>query len=223
MPDELAAQIDALDLSARQKMHLKNRWLGQLNWFSNKSANLKRLYHRLKLTSILGGVLVTAAASMISGYNPNSRLLQRVVPPITIVLGVAIAAANSMEDFFGPKELYLNYRKTSELLLSEGCLYFNSAGPYRGKTHANAYTEFVERVESLITNDVKEFVALKSQEQQKKSPEDAESDLRENLPPRLQAPTYSAQNLPQPPANLTQQVEAADARERALAKLGRKS
>jgi len=71
--------------------------------------------------------------------------------------GAAIArvAAVAIEGFFHYGERWRHYRRTSELLKSQGWQFFELAGPYEGhRTHRTAFRAFASTVEGLIAEDV---------------------------------------------------------------------
>lgn len=55
---DLAKLIDELDLSDLQKQMLKTRWLDQVTWFERQSIRDRKRYYVLRLTAIIGGILI---------------------------------------------------------------------------------------------------------------------------------------------------------------------
>ena len=65
--EELGDLIGQLDLPAFQKETLKRRWLDQVVWADKKADQCRRLHYRLRLTTIIGGVILPALV----GVNSN--------------------------------------------------------------------------------------------------------------------------------------------------------
>ena len=61
---EMSSLIDTLDLSDLQKRFLRSRWLDQVVWMEDKTAEAQKRYYLLRLTSIVGGVIVPALVSL---------------------------------------------------------------------------------------------------------------------------------------------------------------
>jgi len=60
---ELSGLIEALALPALPKQMLRARWLDQLLWRESRADAARDWYYRLRLTTIIGGVLLPALDS----------------------------------------------------------------------------------------------------------------------------------------------------------------
>lgn len=81
-------------------------------------------YRRLRLVAILGGVAIPALV----GLNVGGQA-RETVRWLTFALGLAIAAATAVEEFFGFGDLWRRYRCDVDELKRQGWEFFQSAGP----------------------------------------------------------------------------------------------
>jgi Protein of unknown function (DUF4231) len=91
-------------------------------------------------------------------------------------LGLVVALAAAIEGFFHFSDRWPHYRRTAELLKSEGWQFFQLSGPYAGAgSHPGAYPLFAAQVEALIQRDVDVYftavVAEPTQQQDKQAGE----------------------------------------------------
>ena len=161
---EFAELIDALAVTPTQKRFLHSRWLEQIVWLEGKAASAQHNYYVLRLTTIVGAVLVPALVSLTTvsgGVGTAARVAAWVVSLI-----VAVSAA--VEQFFHYGDRWRNYRRTVEGLKIEGWLYFQASGRYGAGAEAT-YAAFAERVEEILRADVDvyltQIVADKGHEQ----------------------------------------------------------
>jgi hypothetical protein len=154
--EEFGGLIDALDLGDMQKRFLRSRWLDQVVWLEGKAAQAQRRYYRLRVTTVVGAVIVPALVSLQALGDTAGDVTQ--VAAIVISLVVAICAA--IEQFFHFGERWQHYRSTVERLKSEGWLYFERSGDYArdGATPAALFPSFAARVEELLQAEVGVFV-----------------------------------------------------------------
>ncbi|NEQ98096.1 MAG: DUF4231 domain-containing protein [Cyanothece sp. SIO2G6] len=163
LQESLGGLIDKLDISDLRKEFLKNRWLDQVIWLEGKASKEQWWHYRLRMITIVGGVLVPAIVGLnglngFQGEQDNQRPLILGWAAFGISQVVAISAA--VEEFLGHGEKYLNYRNTAENMKIEGWQYLQLAGPYRTfKSHSGAYTFFAARVEQYIQKDVQGFLS----------------------------------------------------------------
>lgn len=153
LKQDLGGLVDALDLSDLQKHFLRSRWLDQVLWMEGRADNARRLYYGLRLTAIIGGVIVPALVSLnLGGASAFVRL-------ITVVLSIVVAVSVAVEEFFHQGERWRHYRRTVESLKIEGWHFFQLSGPYgRRGGHSELYADFAERVEEILKRDVYVYV-----------------------------------------------------------------
>lgn len=176
---DFVALVDSLNLAELQKHFLKARWLDQLLWMEGKAAKSRDHYHRLRLITILGGVLIPAFVSLSSisparisdPANPNRIDVNLVISWSTFVLSQVVAICAATEQFFNYGEQWYNYRRSAELLKTQGWQFFQLSGAYTHyANHEEAFDLFVEEVEEIIQRDVEVYVTrAKEKKQQSQS------------------------------------------------------
>ncbi len=168
--------IDRLDLSDLRKDFLKNRWLDQVIWLEGRSTKERNRHHSLRLTTIIGGVIIPALV----GFGKGNDRWQEIAGWSAFGLSQAVAVSAAVEEFFAHGEKYRDYRNTAEGLKIEGWEFFQLAGAYREfDTHTDAYTAFAERVEQYIKQDVQGFIA-NLEERQNENKKKTEETLKQN-------------------------------------------
>jgi hypothetical protein len=163
--EQLLPLVDQLDLQPLQREFLRRRWLDQVAWLENRAASSQRWYNRLRLITIVGGVMIPALV----GLNISGEASERIRWTV-FGLGLVVALAAAIEGFFHFSDRWPHYRRTAELLKSEGWQFFQLSGPYAGAGgHAGAYPLFAAQVEVLIQGDVDVYftavVAERNQQQ----------------------------------------------------------
>jgi hypothetical protein len=159
--------IDALEISELGKRFLRLRWLDQMLWAERRAGEARNRYYGLRLVAIVGGVIVPALVGLQLG--PDSA---KAMSWIILVISLTVAVSLAVESFFRWGERWTHYRRMSELLKSEGWLFFQLAPPYLG-THADAYPAFAGRVEAIVATDVDSFIAQVAREKGKSGESDA--------------------------------------------------
>ncbi|GEM_PF-959226 len=154
---EFTNLIDTLELSDLQKQFMKSRWLDQLLWLDGRSQSTKKWSSRLRLMTIIGGVLVPAFVSL----NFNDNMFGQYIGWVTFGLSQMVAISASVEQYFGFSEKQTLYRKTAESLKSEAWKFFQLTGSYdKYSNHSEAYSIFAFRVEKFIQEDVQAIIEL---------------------------------------------------------------
>lgn len=156
LKEEFGGLIDTLALGDMQKRFLRSRWLDQVAWMEAKAAEAQRRYYRLRLTTVVGAVLVPVLVSLetlAGGFGDAARAGG-------VIASLVVAVSAAIEQFFGFGGRWQHYRQTVERLKSEGWFFFQLAGRYGtdGASHAAAYPAFAERVEEIVQSDVEVFV-----------------------------------------------------------------
>jgi hypothetical protein len=144
--------IKNLDLDDPHKEFLRLRWLDQVLWMEERANNTKVLYYILRLTTIVGGVIIPALVSF-------SLPFWDAITWVVFVLSLLVAISAALEGFLRYGEQWRHYRMMVELLKSEGWLFFQLSGRYhRYIIHDNAYATFARRVERWNRLDVGEYI-----------------------------------------------------------------
>jgi hypothetical protein len=145
-----------------QKHFLRSRWLDQVVWMEGRTDDARNRYYALRLTAIIGGVIVPALVSL----NMNSQVAG-IVHWLTFGLSLLVAISVAVEEFFHYGERWRHYRRNVEGLKIAGWQYFQLSGPYHEyKSHAEAYTAFVDQVEAIIQRDVEVYITEVVREQE---------------------------------------------------------
>jgi len=169
---DLGTLIEALNLPDLQKHFLRSRWLDQVLWMEGKADRARDWYYRLRLTTIIGGVIIPALVSL--NFTAGTAV---VVGWITFFVSLLVAISAAVEEFFHYGERWRHYRQTVEALKNEGWQFFQLSGPYRRfESHANAYRAFAARVEDISRLDVEAYitnVVREKQEEGEEKPKDA--------------------------------------------------
>jgi hypothetical protein len=152
---DLGALIDAVDLDDMQRRFVRSRWLDQVLWMESRADHARRRYYGLRLTAALGGVTVPTLVGLGTDGTAGD-----VLRGLTIGLGLLVAMSVAVEELIRYGERFRHYRRTVELLKSEGWQFFQLSGPYRRYgTHRLGYPSFAARVEGIIQPSVEVYVS----------------------------------------------------------------
>ncbi len=189
---EFTDLINKLDLSELQKQFMKSRWLDQTLWLENQAGKTKKWSTRLRLMTIVGGVIIPALVSL----NFNKNDVAKYVGWATFGLSQMVAISAAVEEYFGFKDKHILYRQTAESLKSEMWKFVQLTGSYKQYSdHKQGYTTFAFRVEKFIQKDVQAIVELanetanhdKQEEDKQKSiastSSPSDSETSKSLPP----------------------------------------
>ncbi|MDH5253248.1 MAG: DUF4231 domain-containing protein, partial [Nitrospira sp.] len=117
----------------------------------------------LRLTTIIGGVIVPALVSQNVGGGAATM-----IQTITFIVSLLVALSAAVEEFFHYGERWRHYRRTVESLKSEGWQFFQLSGPYANLTHVQAYPAFAARVEELSREEVETYMTQVAKEKREK-------------------------------------------------------
>ncbi len=155
---DLQALLQTLSLDEIKKTALQGRWLDQMKWMSGRAKHTKNWYFRLRLTAIIGGVLIPALVSFDKLKVGESEFE---VKWVVFALGLLVAISGAVEEFFRFGERWRHYRQHLEALKTEGWQFVQLIGNYGSEqypTHAAAYTKFATRVEEILQREVGVYV-----------------------------------------------------------------
>jgi hypothetical protein len=187
---DMSEIIDQLDLTEFQKKSMKSRWLDQLSWLSGKAKHSQKWYYRLRLTTIIGGVVIPALVSL----NITDGKTREYMIWFTFGVSQMVAISAAIDEFFHYGDLRIQYRKTAESLKAEGWQFFQLTGPYQTVTsHKQAYSQFSGRVEGIIQSDVQGFTELLKQKQEEEKQKE-EAKKGDSPLPHSYAPTVGGRN-----------------------------
>lgn len=121
--------------------YIKERYEGQINWYSSNASNNKQLYLYFQW-----GVIVLSASLpvLISSIQKSNQW-------ITIIISVVLAIGTTGLKTFKFQENWINYRTISETLKKEKYFYDANIDEYSKVNDKESL--FVDRVESLISRE----------------------------------------------------------------------
>lgn len=156
LQQEVNPIVDMLGLSDLEKRTLRARWLDQVMWLED-AANKNRIgYCCLRLIAIVGGVAVPALVSLDIGGQVATGTRWA-----TFVLSLLVAVSLAVEEFFHLGERWRHYRRTAEILKSEGWAFLQRGGRYRRfETHQEAYPTFAAKVEAISQEEVDVYIEM---------------------------------------------------------------
>lgn len=164
MRAEMGTLIEALELPELNKQFLRARWLEQVIWMDEKAWSSVFRHNILRLTTIIGGVIVPALVSWNVGVGVGADLIKT----LTVIVSLVVALSAAVEEFFHYGERWRHYRRTVEALKSEGWQFFQLSGPYATMTHVQAYPAFAARVEELSREEVETYMTQVAKEKREK-------------------------------------------------------
>jgi hypothetical protein len=149
--------IDSLNLKERQSHYLRSRWLDQILWMEGRAKRAQTLYYRLRLTTIIGGVIIPALVSLNFAGAENPQVKQA-IGVSAFVLSQVVAISAATEQFFNYGERWRHYRRSVETLKTQGWQFFQLSGTYQNyKTHDQAFNVFAGQVETILQRDVETY------------------------------------------------------------------
>jgi hypothetical protein len=152
----LASEIEHLELAPIHRAYLHERWLSQLSYFGSRARRAQQRYYALRLVALLGGVAIPSLV----GLNISDRA-DATVGWLAFGLGLLVAAAVAVEEFFRFGERWRHFRKQGELLRGEGWAFLTRSGPSyrRYKSHDEAFPHFAANVEEILRHEVDGYIA----------------------------------------------------------------
>lgn len=160
------ALITMLRLSKLQRQFLRSRWFDQLNWVEGRASHNRDRYYVWRLITIIGGITVPALVTLNVAGSVAAWLTWT-----TFAVSLLVAISAAVEEFFRYGERWRHYRRTAEMLKTEGWQFFQLTGHYRRyHTHAAAYPAFAGRVEDILQQDVDAYITTVAAEPSSEQP-----------------------------------------------------
>jgi type III secretory pathway component EscS len=152
---DFGKMIDALDLTDLQKDYLRSRWLDQVLWMESRANTMRNWYRKLRLTTIIVSGFVPVLVSINSSRDQG---LEHWLKVVTVGISAIVTISSAIEEFFQFGDRWYNYRKSVELLKTQGWQFLQLSGSYHlYKTHSAALPIFTEEVEGIIQRDVQVY------------------------------------------------------------------
>jgi len=133
-----------------EQAYLTDRVDDQINWLDRKSGRNQKRYKQLRVLIIVLSVLIPFGAGFME--EDASLFWLRIVVGAA---GVIIAVSEGVISLYKYQDLWIKYRATAEHLQREKLLYLTKAEKY--KDAKNPFPLFVERVESILQSENKEW------------------------------------------------------------------
>lgn len=170
--------FEGMKLGDVQKHFLRSRWLDQVLWMEGKANFSRDRHYLLRITTIVGGVILPALVSL--NINTTLQVNNRARDVIiwsTFGLSQIVAISAAIEEFFHYGERWRHYRRTVESLKSQGWQFSQLTGPYRNYTsHEQAFNLFAGNVEDIIQRDV-EIYSTQVVQEKKEEKESQENSI----------------------------------------------
>lgn len=181
LKQDFSSLFESLGLKDRQAHYLRSRWLDQVLWMEGRAVRARDLHYKLRLTTIIGGVIIPALVSLNFVGDGNPRAKQALAIS-TFVLSQLVAVSAATEQFFNYGDRWRHYRRSVESLKTQGWQFFELSGPYQPyKTHDQAFNVFASQVESILQRDVEiystQVVQAKREKEDDQSPRDEKDTL----------------------------------------------
>ncbi|MBF2084273.1 DUF4231 domain-containing protein [Thermoleptolyngbya sp. C42_A2020_037] len=155
LKQDFGTLFNTLELDETQRHYLRSRWLDQVLWMENKAGRARDRYYRLRLTTIIGGVLVPVLVSL---NNVDNRNADAIIRWSTVGISTVVAACAAVEEFFKYGERWRHYRRSVESLKTQGWQFSQLTGLYaQYPTHEEAFDFFASQVEDIIQKDVETY------------------------------------------------------------------
>ncbi len=194
LKQEFSKLIEMVELPPLQKEFLRSRWLEQILWMEGRAASARNWHRRLRLITIIGGVIIPAFVSL-SSFNLDAleQVTQRTQTPVNtnnsyrvffgvsaFVLSQVVAISAASEQFFNNGDRWRHYRRSVESLKTQGWQFFQLTGPYatysKAGSHKDAFTLFAGQVEEILQRDVEVYSTQVVQEKKEEDKDNSKSD-----------------------------------------------
>ncbi|MEY3867604.1 MAG: hypothetical protein RLZZ338_1495 [Cyanobacteriota bacterium] len=184
LKEDFGKIFEMLKLNDLQKHFLRSRWLDQVLWMEGKAAKARNRHYLLKVTTIIGGVLLPALVTLNNSENPEIR---KYIYWATFGISLLVSTTSSLEGFFLYGDQWRNYRRSVESLKTLGWQYFQLSGPYLSyKTHEEAFNAFAAQVEDVIQRDVEVYATQIAQQQKAEKDADQQKAEKDADPAKIE-------------------------------------
>lgn len=177
--------IDELELTNLQKEFLRFRWLEQIVWMEKRGRKARAWYHRLRLISIIGGIILPGLLTL-SVNKAKDETVSTWLYWGTFGLSQIVVISTATEQLFGHGERWIHYRRSAESLKTQGWQFFQLSGSYANYkndgAHQGAFNLFVSQIEDVIQRDVEIYTTQTMQRRnEEKKTEQNPADIKTDL------------------------------------------
>jgi uncharacterized protein DUF4231 len=145
--------ITSLELDTRANWFLENVWLTYLAWWDDRARRARRQYRFWRAVVLVGG----AATPSLIGFSIGGG--SEAIEWAAWATGLAVAIAAALETLYRWGDIWREKRAAGERLKVEGWRFLHLTGPYLGRTHTEAFSEFAETVERFIEAEIGDYLA----------------------------------------------------------------
>jgi hypothetical protein len=210
LKQEFEAMFGSLELKDRQRHYLKSRWLDQVLWMEGRASRARDLHYRLRLTTIIGGVIIPALVSF-NFTGSDSPQVRNAIAVSTFVLSQVVAISAATEQFFNYGDRWRHYRRGVESLKTQGWQFFELSGIYQPySTHDQAFRIFAGQVESILQQDVEVYATQVAQSKKDDNDDDRQEPDFSSQQPDFNPPTAPMVPPRVPPIRTTRVSEPID-------------
>ena len=136
--------------SEKTRRYIKERVIGQMEWYRNESRKSKKSYQRWSTVSIILSGIIPVVSILADGSNYIKILIA--------ALGAVVTGITAYLNFKGYKDTWKIYRSNREQLLSILYLYFNHAGIFGGGlSEEDCDIRLIETCEKYFNKEVSEW------------------------------------------------------------------
>ncbi len=133
---------------------LTGRYLEYGRWLDGAARRAQRAHYLLRITALVGGVLLPAVASL-DALSDTGALRW-----VTVGIGVMVGLSVAIDGFMNLRERWLHFRLAAETVLSELWQFATLSGErYEGKeSYEDAFPTLVVECERFIATEVATYV-----------------------------------------------------------------
>lgn len=131
--------------------YIDERLNEQINWYDNKSIKSQKKYKCIKIWQIISTALIPFLAGLVDKSDWFLFCIS--------ILGVLVTILEGYSTLGKFHEHWIEYRRICETLNHEKFMFLTNAGVYSG---TNDFPLFVERVESIISQENLNWAALQN-------------------------------------------------------------
>lgn len=172
--------FEALTLKENQKHYLRSRWLDQVLWMEGRANRARDMHYKLRLTTIVGGVIIPALVSL-NFTGSGTPYLRQTITVSTFALSQIVAICAATEQFFNYGDRWRHYRRGVESLKTQGWQFFELSDSYHTfQSHDQAFVTFAAQVEQILQRDVEVYATQVTQKEEAQKDKQESSEVSTN-------------------------------------------
>jgi Protein of unknown function (DUF4231) len=162
LKQDFGRMIEGLAVTDLQKDYLRSRWLDQVLWMDKRATQMRNWHRWLRITAIVASAAVPILVTL--NFNQD-KALDKWLKVGTVVISGVVTVSAAVEGFCQFGERWYSYRRSAELLKSQGWQFLQLSGSYgEFSSHEQALRRFANEVEGIIARDVEVYVSEALQE-----------------------------------------------------------